>query len=92
MELIIPFMLFLLETPLDDPSRAELTRHPFLFADEEQCQAAVQNFKTRPPLVTPEEPTQIKYFCQAVPQPPEYERLFSEMDAARRARIEAESE
>ncbi len=91
MELVIPFMLFLLETPLDDPSRAELTRHPFLFASEEECQKAAQEFESTVPAIKPAEPVTLKYFCKPVPQSPEFERLFAEMDE-NRARAKAISD
>ena len=92
MELVIPFMLFILGISEEDPSDIKLMRHPVLFETEAQCLKAGDEVVRARWIGEHENATYFRVFCKRVPSRDEYDRLFAEMDSKRSAPAKAESE
>ncbi|WFL77232.1 hypothetical protein P7228_14760 [Altererythrobacter arenosus] len=84
MELIVPFMLFILGISEDDATDIQLSRHPVLYETEQECLTAGQDLIRTRVVAEHENATYFRAFCQRVPAPEEYESLFSERDSARK--------
>ena len=83
MELIVPFMLFILGISEDDATDIQLSRHPVLYETEQDCLRAGQELIRSRVVTEHEDATYFRAFCKRVPAPDEYESLFSELDSAR---------
>ncbi len=76
MEPLIPFMLFLLTWNGEAP---ELTRHPVVYADEQECQAAgtalmLDHYGTAADL---------RFWCMPIPPDEEFDLLMQQFEAER---------
>ncbi len=83
MELIIPFMLFILEWNTgQDPN---LTRHPVMYSDEEQCRdagaALIAELKSTSATAD--------FRCVAIPPEAEFETMMQRIESEHVARREA---
>lgn len=82
MELLIPFMLFILDWEGDTP---KLTRHPVVYENQQTCEAAATDMM----LARHGTMGEPRFWCTPLPDREEFDHLMQKIEADHVARREA---
>ena len=84
MELLFPFMLFVLKLVDDEPVHVTLERQPYLFETEEECFAAADAMLDEIAREADMEREDLRHWCLPMPDPSELEDMIKRRDTAAR--------